>query len=233
MIGLDLTHGCPPRGAFWPWRRFGYAKRVARRRAEAEKTSKLLGFARLADDDLPARRLAQNLDAQFRRALKAVHAHKIDTLWVPAYEGAHADHDAANAIAGALCRTLPALRAWEFAEYNNAGGRLASNEFPVANGTETTIAPDNEDDGRWKSSVLACYVSERANLANVADRRVFRETFRPLPAHDYTKPPHGGRLFYERFHWLPFRHPRIDFTRSGEVSAAIAAFLARRAPPAA
>jgi LmbE family N-acetylglucosaminyl deacetylase len=230
VLGLDLTHGCPPRATLWPWQRAGYARRVARRRAEARRAAAALGLERIADDDLPARALLANLDAQFRRALIAVYEHRIDTIWVPAYEGGHADHDAANAIAEALRRTLPALAFWEFAEYNNARGRLASNEFPVPGAGERVIALDSEEDGRWKTSVLACYASERGNLGNVSDSRVFREAFRPLPAHDYASPPHSGRLFYERFHWLPFRHPRIDGTTGRDACAAISAFLRRRVP---
>jgi hypothetical protein len=28
-------------------------------------------------------------------------------------------------------------------------------------------------------------------------------------------------LFRERFHWVPFRHPRIDFDRSADILAAL------------
>jgi hypothetical protein len=49
-----------------------------------------------------------------------------------------------------------------------------------------------------------------------------RETFRPLPAHDYGAPPHPGKLWYARFQWTPFRHPGVDFTQPGAVARALA-----------
>ena len=53
-----------------------------------------------------------------------------------------------------------------------------------------------------------------------------REALRPLARHDYSRPPHPGRLFYERHQWVPFRHPRVDFTPPAAVLAAIARFQA-------
>jgi len=44
---------------------------------------------------------------------------------------------------------------------------------------------------------------------------------RPLPRYDYAAPPHPGRLFRERFQWVPLRHPRIDFTPSARVYGAL------------
>lgn len=252
VFGLDLTHGCPPREALWPWARgAAYDRRVARRRAEAAAAASALGMTRLPDDGLPARRLRDALAAQHMRVLAALDAHRIDTLWAPAYEGAHADHDAANALAAAARRARPALAAWEFAEYNNAGGRVRANEFADRRRADTkgeqaardeeaaqdqvvTLEPADEHERRWKAELLALYRSEAFNLRAVGARfasggaalQPFRERFRPLPRHDYARPPHPGRLFYERFHWVPLRVPQIDFTTGAEVSAAIAAFLA-------
>jgi hypothetical protein len=51
------------------------------------------------------------------------------------------------------------------------------------------------------------------------------------PAHDYGAPPHVGRLFRERFHWVPFRHPRIDWAASAEVYRDIGAWASARLAP--
>ena len=217
---LDLTHGCPPHAAS--------AERVARRRREAMDAARALGATRVPDDGLPARALRHSLATVFRRVLAAIDTHTIDTLWVPAYEGAHPDHDCANALAFAATRARPGLTAWEFAEYNNAGGIRRANVFPDRRSGETEIAEAPDSDGaKWKAALLGLYASERFNLRNVGSGGATRETFRPLPAHDYSRPPHPGRLFYARFHWVPIRVKQIDFTNSGEVSAAIGAFLAR------
>jgi LmbE family N-acetylglucosaminyl deacetylase len=234
VFGLDLTHGCPPREALWPWARVTHETRVATRRREAAAAARALSLVRLADDGLAARRLRFALPAAYDRLAAAVATHAIDTLWVPGYEGAHPDHDAANALAFALMRARERagapIAAWEFAEYNNAGqgprGRRA-NAFPDLRGGEIAIELEDDNEGRWKSQMLALYRSEAFNLRNVSGGPApFRESFRPLPRHDYARPPHANRLFYERFHWVPFGLPPIDRTTSAEVSAAITAFLA-------
>ncbi|MCW5771649.1 MAG: PIG-L family deacetylase [Rhodospirillaceae bacterium] len=230
VFGLDLTHGCPPREAQWPWDRGEiYDLRIDRRRREAAAAARALGMTRIGDDGLPARRLFRNLPFAYSRAFAALDAHVIDTLWVPAYEGAHADHDCANAIAFALARARPGLAVWEFAEYNFAGGRKRANAFPDRRGGEVTLAAEDEDEAAWKAALLALYRSEAFNLGHVAGAAAVREGFRPLPAHDYARPPHPGRQFRERFHWVPFRVPQIDFTRRAEVTAAIRDFLAHGA----
>jgi len=226
VFGLDLTHGCPPREALWPWSRMTHGARVEIRRREATSAARELGITRLADDGLAARRLRHPLPGAYARVRAAAEAHAIDTLWVPAYEGAHADHDCANALAFALTRENPALAAWEFAEYSNAGGTRRANDFVEARGGEISLALEDEDEGRWKTHLLRLYRSEAFNLRNVSARSApFHESFRPLPRHDYARPPHTGRLFYERFHFVPFKVPPIDFTTGAEVSAAITAFL--------
>ena len=51
-----------------------------------------------------------------------------------------------------------------------------------------------------------------------------REAFRPFAGYDYTKAPHPGVLFYQRFQWVWPRHPRVDYSKADEVCAALAAF---------
>lgn len=231
IFGLDLTHGCPPREALWPWARGTYGARIETRRREAAAAARELGIARLPDDGLAARRLRYTLAAAFSRIRDAADAHAIDALWAPAYEGAHPDHDAANAIAFALARERPDIAVWEFAEYSNAGGVRRANEFFAAQGGEIAIRPEDESEARWKEQVLALYRSEAFNLRNVGTGRgSLRESFRPLPRHDYARPPHAGQLFYERFHWVPFQVPAIDRTTGRDVSAAIMAFLESTKP---
>ena len=114
---------------------------------------------------------------------------------------------------------------WEFAEYNNAGGKLRSQEFFDPRGAETVLiltAAERE----LKRAALALYASERGNLRHI---RAGRETFRPQGEHDYARAPHPGTLFYQRFQWVWPRHPRVDYTRPEQVAAAITAFQAKNA----
>jgi len=211
---LFLTTGVPPREVLWPWRRRDYAARVARRRDEALAAVMLLGVQPLEFLDIPSRRLVAHLDHAAAAVERALNEARATELWVTAFEGAHQDHDAANALAAGCRDRLPV---WEFAAYNLAGGRVCSNRFPDARGGVIELRL-SRDEARLKRRALALYTSERGNLAHI---RVAEEACRPLPRHDYAAPPHPGRLFRERFQWVPLRHPRIDFTPSAEIYAAL------------
>jgi LmbE family N-acetylglucosaminyl deacetylase len=240
VFALYLTHGCLARETLWPWQRKQYDKFVACRRAEAEKTAVLLSVSPLGWSPRPARHLWRHLPEVYEEIRLAIRSHDIDQLWVPAYEGGNADHDAANAVASLLKtedrgqRTnlesqkgnppsvvCPPLSVLEFAEYNFAGGKTHSQEFPTANGSEQIIALTPEEK-KIKREALTLYKSERGNLGYV---KTGRECYRPLANYDYTLPAHPGTLWYARFQWVPFHHPRVDFTKPEEVSRAIASLF--------
>jgi LmbE family N-acetylglucosaminyl deacetylase len=222
IFALYLTHGCLARETLWPWQRKNYEKLVGRRRAEAEKAAVLLDISPLGWNARPARHLWRHLPEVYAEINRAILTHNIDQLWVPAYEGGNADHDALNAAAAEVKRRNEnRISILEFAEYNFAGGRAHSQEFPVPNGSEKTIVLTPEEK-IMKRAALALYRSERKNLGYV---RTDRECYRPLATYDYTLPAHPGTLWYARFQWVPFRHPRVDFTKPKEVSRAIASLF--------
>jgi hypothetical protein len=205
---LFLTTGVPARDVLWPWQRRRHETTVARRREEAIAASRALGVEIAGFEAWPTRTLKEHLGAAEQRVrMKAAEASEV---WVPAWEGAHQDHDVANWIAARLGQPVV-----EFAEYGFAGRVVRSNEFARGAGA-LRLTPE---EAAWKRGVLALYASERGNLRHI---RVEQEALRPLPRHDYTRPPHEGKLFYQRFQWVPFRHPRIDFTRPEEVCRALA-----------
>jgi LmbE family N-acetylglucosaminyl deacetylase len=211
---LYLTTGIPPRELLWRWQRPGYEARVARRRGEAMAALGLLGLEAAGFGDVPSRRLIAHREEAAAALDRALSETGAGELWVPAFEGAHQDHDAANALTAGFRERLPV---WEFAAYNNAAGRTRSNRFADARGGVIELRL-GRDEAALKRRALALYASERGNLAHV---RVAEEASRPLPRHDYGAPPHAGGLFRERFQWVPLRHPRIDFTSSAEIYAAL------------
>ncbi|MBV8200136.1 MAG: PIG-L family deacetylase [Acidobacteria bacterium] len=221
LFVLYLTTGVPERAAHWPWQHPGYRGRIGRRRAEAESAARLLGLQPAEFRTTPSRWLRADLGAAARDLDREIARHDADALWVPAFEGGHQDHDAANALAAGVASRLPV---WEFAEYNLGGGRIRSNAFAVERGGEILIEATPAEAER-KRHALACYASERGNLRQVGPER---EACRPLAEYDYAARPHPGRLFRERFQWLPFRHPRVDFDRSAAVYHDIAAWVAAR-----
>ena len=220
---LYLTTGVPEPAALWAWHRRHYRARTERRRGEAERAAQLAGLEPAGFRNTPSRQLRSDLGNAAADVDAAIAASGAEAMWVPAFEGAHQDHDAANALAAGFRRHLPV---WEFAAYNFAGGQVRVNRFPALLGGEMVIEA-SEKEAEQKRRALACYRSERGNLRHVG---VLRETARELPAHDYAAPPHPGRLFRERFHWVPFRHPRVDFAASAEIFRDIAAFASTRSP---
>ena len=157
--------------------------------------------------------------AAVERALAETQA---EMIWCPAFEGAHQDHDAASALAS---RFAARASVWEFAEYNNVGGRTRAQEFPDRRGGEIVLDLAPRERGN-KRDLLRAYTSEHGNLAHIG---AARESFRPLPKHDYARPPHEGTLFYARYRWVPF-HPRVDRTDPLRVYEDLGAFAAAPLP---
>jgi LmbE family N-acetylglucosaminyl deacetylase len=218
VFALYLTDGCIPREAAWPWRRGRHAEDIARRRAEAEAVAARLGLSPVGWAERPARRLWRELPAVHAEILAAIEDCAADQLWVPAYEGGNPDHDGLNGLAQVLADRLEVL---EFAEYNYFRGAPRAQHFPFLNGAEKSLILSVEERER-KKALLALYVSERQNLGYVG---LERECWRKLARYDYGRPPHPGVLWYARHQWVPFRHPRVDFTKPSEVSETIEAFL--------
>jgi hypothetical protein len=190
---------------------------------EAAHRATRLGIAPLGWARRPARHLWRELPdvhAEMRAAIETCGA---DQIWAPASEGGNPDHDALNALAGLFADQVSVL---EFAEYNFLGGRPQAQQFPQPRGDDQTIVLTPEEQ-RQKSALLRIYASERQNLGYVG---LAHECWRRLGAYDYSLPPHPGVLWYARFQWVAFRHPRVDFTRPEEVSRAIVAYLDRQAP---
>jgi LmbE family N-acetylglucosaminyl deacetylase len=218
-FALYLTTGVPARAALWPWQRRHYEQRIARRRNAARDVADALALRPIGFQPWPSRSLKAHLGEALALIDGAIAELGIEALWVPAWEGAHQDHDSANFLASRFVGRLPVS---EFAEYNFAGGKARSGAFPEAKGNEETLRLTPAEQA-WKRDLLARYRSERANLAHI---RLASEALRPLAVHDYSRPAHPGRQFWERFHWVPFRHPRIDFDRAAEVRAALSRFAA-------
>lgn len=221
FFALYLTTGCIAQDRLWPWQRSRHDLYVARRRVEAEKTAAFLNIKPVGWTLRPARHVWKDLAAVRDEIRDAIVRYDIDQIWAPAFEGGHADHDAINAIASTFRETVSII---EFAEYNFAGKQANANAFPRPSSKDQMIRL-TEDERHKKRAALTLYRSEKKNLGYVG---LDREAFRPLPAHDYSRPPHDGPLWYARFQWVPFAHPRIDFTKPRDVYAALSSFAKLR-----
>ncbi len=217
LFVLALTTGVPASELLWPWDRPRAKEMIRRRHEEACRAAQLLGVELILAMELPSRTLRHHLEAATAIVERTCADCRAELLWVPAYEGGHQDHDAASAIGTRLRSQLPV---WEFSEYNLAGGRIRQQEFPQPRAGARTLRLAAAEMAQ-KQALIAIYASERPNLRHVGCRQ---ESFRPILRYDYARPPHEGRLFYERFHWVPLPHPRIDRTRWAEVSRDLVEF---------
>ena len=220
ILVLCLTTGVPAAEQLWRWQRGSYAARVARRRREAAQAAAMLATEAAGFLPWPARRLRWHLDETSAAIARLVAERGIDTLWAPAWEGAHQDHDAANVIAAGF---RDRISVWEYAAYTFAGGTVRAQSFVVATGGEDVLRLDAAAAVR-KRAVLALYASERGNLRHIG---FAQESLRPLPERDYSRLPHPRPLFWERFQWVPFRHPRVDADPPEVVYDSLAAWAGR------
>jgi N-acetylglucosamine malate deacetylase 2 len=167
-----------------------------------------------ARDEVGAAR-ATGEDAQAARATGEDAQATATTVYVPAYEGGHPDHDAVNLAAARAAASRPGLRVVEFPLYRRGpfGLTVASPLPPAATAREPlSTLPLDEGDlalrsllARANASQLAPSLLPLLSVARLAGRGR-AEPARPLPAHDYTRPPHPGRLLYELY--TPWRFAR-------------------------
>jgi LmbE family N-acetylglucosaminyl deacetylase len=213
---------------------------AGRRLLEGARVGRLLGLASGAAHELrlPDQSAMFHIASIARAAEALLDAARADgddeapVVYVPAYEGGHPDHDAVNLAVAVVCSRRPELRAREFPLYRRGGAGLSVQSPQPAAGT----APERFDLLPLGNDALAlrrCLA--RANASQLlpsllpllalawAAGRGRAEPSRPLPAHDYTRPPHRGALLYELYTRRRFREFR---------AAAIAA-LPAAAPPGA
>lgn len=128
------------------------------------------------------------------------------TVLTHAYEGGHPDHDAVAFAVHTACRLLPRPpTVVEMTGYHAEGDGVAYGRFlPCPRFPHTIAIPLSPARQALKRRMLACFVTQAATLAPIADAVLTVERFRPVatsapaPAYDFTRPPHPGRLHYER-----------------------------------
>lgn len=201
IFGLYLTTGISSR-----------KKEAALRREEAKKVAGLLNIHAVAFEEIPSRRLKNHLHEVEKKIAATIEDCEIDRLWVPAYEGGHQDHDAANFLASRFKKALPV---WEFSEYHFFGGKTYSNDFFKLTGDEKKVELTKEE-SQIKKRALSLYKSEWFNLRMVRPS-LTQEALRPLSRYDYSKPPYEGKMYYQRWQFFSF-HPAVDPIQPEELS---------------
>jgi len=198
------------------WATAGGLAPAGRRLREGGRVCRLLGLALGAARDLRLpdqgalchiERIAYAAEALLDTAI----AHgdgEVPAVYVPAYEGGHPDHDAVNLAVAVLRSRRPELVAREFPLYRRGSAGLSVQAPQPAAGTSPKpfdVLPLGDDAlalrrclARANASQLLPSLLPLLALAWAAGRGR-AEPSRPLPAHDYTRPPHSRALLYELY----------------------------------
>ena len=163
---------------------------------------KILGIKNFYFQNIPTRTLKTKIEKTYRMLEKIIKEKKIDTLFCPAYEGGHQDHDISNFICSKFVKNC---HVYEFPEYNFFKKTINCNSFTEIKGKHYNIELTREE-MIFKQKCLDIYKSEKQNLNYI---RIFKESYRPIFNYDYSAPPHGGVLFYKRYRFFAW-HPRVD-----------------------
>ena len=111
--------------------------------------------------DIPTRHLKSNIDKSYFFLKQIILDKNIDTVFCPAYEGGHQDHDVTNFIVSKL---KPYCKIFEFPEYNFHGQVINTNTFFEINGSEIILDLDYEEK-LFKTKSMNIYKSEKKILS--------------------------------------------------------------------
>jgi N-acetylglucosamine malate deacetylase 2 len=200
---LHVTDGAPRDGRDAAMHGFAdpgaYA---AARRGELLAALRLAGIGadRALDFGIPDQQATLDLPGLARRIADLVGEGRPAVLVTHSYEGGHPDHDATAFAVHSALRLLrpprPALL--EMACYHAGPDGIAVGRFLPAAGCDPVTITLSPQDCALKRSMIGCFTTQRRVLACFPTGT---ESLRPAPRHDFTQPPHPGRLYYENFPW--------------------------------
>ncbi|MCX7825973.1 MAG: hypothetical protein N2689_10495 [Verrucomicrobiae bacterium] len=155
--------------------------------------------------------------ASVRKAVESLtalmRARQFDEIYVVAFEGGHCQHDLTQFVVVQAARAADfAGQIYEFPLYNLAGWLNLFEPVPAAVPTiQMSLTTERMD---FIQSLTRCYPSQAPvtmgfKLA-IPTRRKLHPIFRPLPAWDYTRPPHSGRVWHDANLRHPFAKPYRD-----------------------
>jgi N-acetylglucosamine malate deacetylase 2 len=123
-----------------------------------------------------------------------------DAVLTHAYEGGHPDHDAtalAVTVAWRNAQLAPNSHC-EMSSYHLAGDACRTACFLPAADVQPVVIPLTPDEQALKRAMIACFRTQQRVLRQFG---VDVEVVRRAPTYDFSRPPHEGRLYYERFDW--------------------------------
>ena len=198
---LHATNGVPDDPRFFAQKGFDSAEAYSHRRVEeldcaltklptGRHTRIMLG---LGDQELHL-----HLPALVRLLTDHLRTSGATTIVTHAFEGGHPDHDVLAFCAAVAARQLGDLPVFEMPLYRAEGGRTALQSFPETSPTTVETLMLTPDEVGIKEQMLRCFSSQQRLTQRFAPAI---ERFRAMPAHDFSSPPNGGDVLYDRFGW--------------------------------
>ncbi|MCK4343440.1 MAG: PIG-L family deacetylase [Phycisphaerae bacterium] len=193
--------------------------KALRRLGVSEKNLLFVGLEAGIPDGAAHTRVADVYDALKR----TVHDLPLDEIYVPAWEGGHADHDAGHLAGVALARSLGVARVYECPGYHRH-----TKFFPfrvmtwIPRAATTARYRFGFVEGLFYFSLCACHRSQWKTWLGLGPEAFVRlvvcrrHEYRSVTGIDYTRPPHAGPLLYEHRFGVSF----------AEFREATAAFIA-------
>lgn len=190
-----------------------------RREAESRQAMELIGvdpssqyFLRLPDGHV-----LDNLEDVVTRLSRLLRKLRPASVFVPAFEGGHPDHDTAQLAAALAIRRMSHIQhptLYEFPLYSRSGAMLLRVGEFIPGTTEIRQTPVKLRDRLLKRRLAVTFRSQRAIIWPLTGLRggpmmvhVKGEPYRRVPAsRDYTVRPHPGRLAYEFYTSERFQH---------------------------
>lgn len=202
---LHVTDGAPVDGE--DARRLGFRSVDAYRNARRRELQNALQLAGIAPEhniemNIPDQQAELHLDAIALKIEEMLQAERYQAVLTHPYEGGHPDHDScAFAVMCAASRVVENFRpaVVEAAFYHANENGIETSCFLPSPGTPHPVKRVlSVEEQRLKRQLLDCFPSQKGMLQNFGTQC---EQFRLAPEYDFMKPPHAGKLFYERFSW--------------------------------
>jgi LmbE family N-acetylglucosaminyl deacetylase len=214
-VVVFATDGAPRIEGFW--KNYGSRQAYAEvRRQEARRALRTAGatpvfLSDLVPGGIADQELFRTLPAAIAALEQVIAQAAPECILTLAYEGGHPDHDAACFMASVTGRRAR-LPVWESPLYHrNAEGASVFQAFPRLTGEEVELRS-----GRCLENKIAMFHTYQSQGLALESFRPEYETYRPLAAYDFTRPPLPWKLNYEWWQWP---------MTGAEVSAAFAEYL--------
>jgi N-acetylglucosamine malate deacetylase 2 len=198
---VHVTDGAPRNMVDASAQGFSDREHYARaRRTEFNSALKVAGStARTVQLGIPEQEAAANVLSITRLLVGLLNSGRADLILTHAYEGGHPDHDGCALAVSMAVRLLapPRIPVFEFAGYHAVNGWFRAAEFLPSDEPVTTVRLGAAEQAE-KRRMLACFRTQRETISLFP---IDVERYRPAPTYDFSRAPHQGPLYYERYGW--------------------------------